>query len=464
MFSSGSPTPESETDTMKLEGPKHRWISTYRLLAKPFEVFPAWKARYGDPFVVPAINASVVVTGRPELIKQIFAADPSTYACFGADALSPILGSRSMLVMSGEPHRRERKLLMPQFHGARMRAYAEMMREVTLRHLTEAAKKDRVTMKTVCQDLTLEIILRAIFGLEPGPRTRAYMEAIVDLIDSLHPVLVFAPVLQRDFGGLGPWAKFRRKLARLDHMLQEQIDRVRAAEPSEHILSMMVNATYEDGSPMEDAHIRDELRTLVTAGHETTAIALCWAVDSVFRDPETRNAIRAEVEALEPDAPAASYAKLAMTDLACKETLRLYPVLPEALRMLRKPLVLGDREIPAGYAVSAAICLVHRDPEIYPDPETFRPSRFAERTHGPTEYLPYGGGHRRCLGAAFADFELRIALATLLHNFDVKLLSAERPEIVRRNVTMCPSDGVPVVLTPRERAAGRGAARPAAAS
>ena len=438
---------------MILPGPRNRWLSTYRLLARPFEAFPAWKAKYGDPFCIKAINGNVVITGRPDLIKQIFAADPSIYETFGIKALQPVLGPRSLLVMSGEPHRRERKLLMPPFHGARMRAYADIMRETARRHFEAAVDQGVIQAQSTTQNLTLEIILQAIFGIEDRAQAKAYMDAIVDLIDAVHPSFLFAPILQRDLGGLSPWAKFRRKLEQVDAMLQEQIERVRTRGPGEDVLSLMLQARYEDGAPMDDAHIRDELKTLVVAGHEMTAIALSWAIDCLHRDEQVLHELREEVDALGEDTPATELAKLPAVDRVCKETLRLYPILTESLRTLRRPLKLGDLEVPAGYSVSATIALTHRDPELYPEPEVFRPQRFAQRKFGPTEYLPYGGGHRRCLGAAFAEFELRIALATLLREFEVELVSPTSSRAVRRNLTMAPADGVPIRVRRRTRAA-----------
>lgn len=435
--------------TMELSGPRTKLLTTYRLLKKPGEYFPRWKARYGDPFLINAINGRIVLTGRPELIKEIFAADPSHYDPFGVDAIAPLLGSESLLLMKGEAHRAERKLLMPPFHGKRMRAYADIMRDAARSHMNAASGRS-VKFAEVTQSLTLEVILRAVFGVVDQDTLDHFSETIVAVLDAVHPSFMFAPFLQRDFGGLGPFAKFRRAFETLETTMDAHLERVRAADaPGEDILSMMLEARYDDGSAMTDKHIKDELRTIVTAGHETTALALAWAADLVHRHPEVAAGIRADVDALGPEASAVDVAKLKSVDNAVKETLRLHPILTEALRTLRKPLTLGDMEIPAGHTVAAVITLVHTDPDIYPEPEAFKPERFSERSYKPTEYLPYGGGHRRCIGAAFADFELRIALATLVAEYDVELLDAEPPQPVRRNITMAPDTGVHVRLRPR---------------
>ena len=435
---------------MELSGPRTKLLTTYRLLTKPGEYFPQWKAQYGDPFLINAVNGRIVLTGRPELIKQIFAADPSHYDPFGVDAIAPLLGSESLLLMKGDAHRAERKLLMPPFHGKRMRAYADIMRDAARNHIA-AACGEPVKFAEVTQALTLEVILRAVFGVVDQATLDHFSKTIVSVLDAVHPSFMFAPFLQREFGGLGPFAKFRRAFEALEATMDAHLERVRASdEQGEDILSMMLEARYDDGSAMSDTHIKDELRTIVTAGHETTALALAWAADLVHRHPDVAAGIRADVDALGPEASAIDIAKLESVENAVKETLRVRPILTEALRTLRKPLKLGDLEIPAGHTVAAVVTLVHGDPDIYPDPEAFKPERFSERSYKPTEYLPYGGGHRRCIGAAFADFELRIALATLVAEFDVELLDESPPKPVRRNITMAPDTGVNVRLRPRK--------------
>lgn len=210
---------------------------------------------------------------------------------------------------------------------------------------------------------------------------------------------------------------------------------------------MMLEARYEDGEPMPDAWIRDELRTLLFAGHETTAIALAWGIDELHRNPGELAALREVVDALPESAGA--YAAEAALEHAWKETLRIHPAITEALRKLEAPLVLDDREVPAGETVAACMALTHFDPELYPEPRAFRPERFGQRRFGPHEYLPFGGGHRRCLGAAFAAYELQIVLGVLLRGYAFELRSPDPPAPKRRNVTLGPADGVPVRIRPR---------------
>jgi cytochrome P450 family 110 len=437
-------------DARDLPGPRGRLPTTYRLLAKPFDWMPTWQRRYGDPFLLHAINGDVVVTGRADLIKAIFAAPPQSYAPFGVQAIAPVVGKGSLLVLEGEAHRRERKLLMPPFHGPRLRAYAETMREVASRRFEEA--KDRpTTMIALAQTITLEIIVRAVFGVRQPERIAAFMAAIVETIDRVHPAFVFAPFLQRELAGFGPYARFRRAFEHTDRLLQAQIDERRKAPVGEDILSLLLEARYDDGSAMSDEEIRDELRTVVVAGHETTAMTLAFVVDLLCREPGALSRARDEAEGV-IGGPAEALARLPFLDAAVKEALRLRPILTESMRTLKTPLTLGDIEVPAGMHVSASIVLAHHDAVRFPNPSRYRPERFIHRTFTPSEYLPFGGGHRRCMGAAFADMELRIVLATLLASYEVELRSASRARPIRRNISMAPEGGVPLVLRPRTQA------------
>jgi cytochrome P450 family 110 len=432
-----------------LPGPRGRLLTTYRLLAKPFEWMPRWRAQYGDPFLLHAINGDVVVTGRPDLIKALFAAPPASLGPFGVQAIAPVVGKGSLLVLDGEAHRRERKLLMPPFHGARMRAYADTMREVAHRRFAEAAGRS-VTMVALAQEITLEIIVRAVFGIDDPRRVGEAMDSIIDTIDRVHPAFVFAPFLQRELGGFGPYARFRRAFEHTDAMLQAQIDEGRTRGEGDDILSLLLAARYDDGSAMSDEEIRDELRTIVVAGHETTAMTLAFLVDLLWRSPEALSAARAEAEEA-ASAPSEALARLPYLDAVVKETLRLRPILTESMRSLKAPLTLGHLEIPAGMHVAASMVLAHHDPARFPEPERFRPARFLDdQKPTPNEYLPFGGGHRRCLGAAFADMELRIVIAELLASHDLTLESPARAEPLRRNVSMTPAGGVPLRLRRRE--------------
>jgi cytochrome P450 len=428
-------------------GPAIRLWATYQILAHPMTSMPAWFRRYGDPMRVPAMNGNVVMTARPELVKQIFAAPGSTYGTFAVEATSMLTGKRSMFQARGEEHRRHRQLVMPSFHGSRMRAYAHAMQDITRAVIGSAAGAGPIQLHALTQRISLDVILQTVFGVQEPARVKTFGTAITTMVAAAHPLFMFMPFLQRAPLGLGPWAKFRRTYEALDELLREQLERTRARGEGDDVLSMLLQARDEAGGGLDDEEIRDELRTLLFAGHETTAIALCWAVDAIGRHPAVAERLAAELATLPPEADPEAIAKLPYLEAVCNESLRLYPIVTEVLRGLHEPMELGGYSLAPPTVVSASILGVHRNPELYPEPEAFRPERFLERKFGPHEFLPFGGGHRRCIGAAFAGFELRVVLGTLLREFDVALQSPTVPRPVRRNVTLAPEGGVPVIIT-----------------
>jgi cytochrome P450 len=438
-----------------LAGPRSRLLSTFRILRDPSGWFERWRARYGDPVTIPTINGTVVMTGDPAKAKWIFAHDPDDYAQFGTDAMAPLLGQRSLLVVSGATHRRDRKLLMPPFHGSRMRSYADVMAGAARRHLSRAASAGVVRARDVGQDISMEVIIRTVFGVG-DELVPTFTQAVVDVVDSAGPLAFFVPALQRGIGPFSPYAKARRRLGRLDELLQSQIERVRREGGGDDILSMLVEARWDDGSAMDDAHIRDELRTLLVAGHETTALVIAWAIDAVHRNPHVLARLREELDAA--DGSPADDAKLPYLDAVGREALRRWPALPEVMRVLVRPLSFDGVTVPAGHSLGVAIANIHHRADIYPEPFAFRPERFLERKYGPHEYMPFGGGHRRCLGAAFAEFELRIVIGVAVREFAFELQQSSEPRAVRRNITMGPRGGVPVRVWKRQAARGRKAA------
>ncbi|MCA9649631.1 MAG: cytochrome P450 [Myxococcales bacterium] len=428
-------------------GPSFRLWSTAQVITRPLECMPRWFERYGDPLFIPTVNGDVVMTARPELVKRIFAQPPSTYSPFGAQGTAAITGPRSVFQLRDREHRRHRRLLMPPFHGSRMRAYAEAMQHTAREVLGQAADAGPVVLHELTKRISLEVILRTVFGVQQPDQVREHAERITAMVDATSPLFLFMPFMQRELWGLGPYARFRRAWDQLDAMLQAQLERAREQGEGQDVLSMLVHARDEDGGGLDDQEIRDELRTLLFAGHETTAIALCWAVDAIGRHPAVAERLGDELHELGPAADPEEIAKVGYLDAVCSESLRLYPIVTEVLRHLHEPLELGGYELQPPTAVSASILGVHMREDLYPQAADFRPERFLERKYGPHEFLPFGGGHRRCVGAAFASFELRIVVGTLLREFGVALQDPVAPRAVRRNVTMAPRGGVPVTIT-----------------
>lgn len=427
-------------------GPSLRLWTTAQVILRPFECMPRWLERYGDPVLVPTVNGDVVLTAKPELVKRIFAQPASTYAPFAAKGMVALTGARSVFQLRDKEHRRHRRLMMPPFHGSRMRAYATAMHQTAQEVFEQAAGSGTVTLHELTQRISLEIILRTVFGVQEPANVRRFAEAITALVDATSPVFLFMPFMQRELGGFGPYARFRRVWEQLDRMLQEQLELARDRDEGVDVLHMLLQARDEDGRGLDDEEIRDELRTLLFAGHETTAIALCWAVDALGRHPAVSEQLLEQLRELPSDADPEQMARVPLLDAVCNETLRLNPIVTEVLRHLHEPLELGGYDLQPPMAVSPSIVGIHMREDLYPEPKRFRPERFLERKFGPHEFLPFGGGHRRCVGAAFASFEMRIVVGTLLRQFEVELQDPRPPRSVRRNVTMAPRGGVPVTL------------------
>lgn len=400
------------------------------------------RRRYGDPFSMRTINGHVVSTAEPELIREIFTTkDTDRFEPFASEAMTPFFGRQSLLLLQGEPHRRERKLLTPPFHGERMRAYGETIAAVAQRIADAQPRGQTFSALEYAQRVSLEVIVRAVFGVEERARVDEFVAALRRTLDAALPMFMFSAGTHRAPFGLGPWARYQRESARVDELLYRQIAAVRPeAEGREDILALMLRARYEDGEPMRDEHVRDELRTLLIAGHETTATTLAWALELLHRHPDALARLHAELDACSGDVE--SLAKLPYLGAVVDETLRLRPVIEVVFRKLRAPWRFAGYELPAGIALAPAIMLVHMRDDLYPQPHEFRPERMLERKPSPFEFLPFGGGHRRCIGAAFAHYEAKLVLATLLRAWSLELREPKPVAVVRQSLALGPAGGV----------------------
>jgi len=439
-------------------GPKFSVLQTFLYARDAYAYLTGLQRRYGDITTVPTLNGTIVITGDPAHVQQIFSADPDTYAPFGTSSLEPLVGPNSVFMLMGARHRRERKLLVPPFHGARMRAYGETIRQAAHAAMAGWSAGQPFTMQASTQWISLEVIVRAVFGVQEAAQIEAVRVAILELVTASVPSLLFFPWLRRPWGGLGPYNRYARALARVEALIYAEIAarRARPDEPREDILTLLLAARDEDGHGMRDEELRDELLTLLFAGHETTGIALAWASYWLHRDPAALERLRAEVDALGDAPDPEQVVRLPFLDAVCNETLRLHPIVPDVLRLLARPLEVGGYRLTPPIGVDAAVALVHRREELYPEPDRFRPERFLERRFTPFEFLPFGGGHRRCVGAAFASYELKIVLATFLRHARLELAEPGEVRPLRRNIVIGPSTGVRMVL--RERRGLRAAA------
>ncbi len=433
-------------------GPRSKWWTTYRLMTGGPDVIEQWRNTHGDPFRINALNGDLITTGRPDLIRDIFTADPDDYLPFGNEVLAPLIGAQAILIKSGPEHRRDRRLLGPPFLGSRMRGLGPMMVRATHRRVARLEAGDCFTAMQLTQAISLDVILDAMFGVEEPERMETYHEAILATMNALSPLFLFAKPLQREFFGRGPWAHFQRVNRRADALLLEQIQRIRpVAAERDDVLSQMLCLEYEDGTKPSDAFIASQLKTFLAAGHETTGIALSWALDRIHRTPGVLPRLRDEIDSVGPEFDPATIAELPYLEAVCQETLRVHPILSEVMRILAVDRELGGYEVPAGAGFCASISLAHTNPETFPEPSRFLPERFLERRFTPFEYLPFGGGARRCLGASFALHEMALALATILNELDLELLEREAPATERRNVTLAPKGGVPMRVRERRK-------------
>jgi cytochrome P450 len=400
------------------------------------------RARFGPMFTLRiAHEGTWVVASDPEVVKQVFTGDPRVFhAGEGNQILRPILGENSILVLDEKPHIGQRKLLLPPFHGERMQGYGEKMSEIAAREIESWPSGTPYKLRPRMQAITLEIILETVFGLHGGARMEALRAALRDFLDLTTDPRLLAPIILMGPERINRVPAFRRRIERVDELIRREISDRRAAEDvgeRDDILSMLVAARHEDGSPMSDAEIRDELLTLLVAGHETTATALSWAMERLARHPEKLERLRAEVLAGDD----------AYLTATIQETLRLRPVIVLVIRKLTEPVELGGYELPAGASVTPSIHLMHRDPAIYPEPERFLPERFLDNPPGTYTWIPFGGGVRRCLGAAFAQFEMAVVLRELVRRRDVAPANPASERPFRRAITETPRHDAEVVLS-----------------
>jgi cytochrome P450 len=413
-------------------GPRFALPTMLRYLRDPVGTTRASFARYGDPYTLRALGTRIVTTGDPSLIRDILAAEPDGYDAFGVANLAPALGASSIMLLSGERHRLARKLQGPPFHGARLRAYASAMQAIA-RAEAESWPRDRpFVMQAATQSISLRVILDTVLGAAPRDGIE---KRLVDLIGSLRPSLLFLRALQRRW--YPPWARFVRLRAAVERWVLDEIAARRAgAATRADILTLLVAARDEQGGAMPDQDVLESMMTLTVAGHETTAIALAWALWLLGQHPEVLAHVEEE---LRPVDDPEKLAALPYLDAVCQETLRVRPIAASVLRVLNRPMTLGRYEIPAGVAVSPNMLALHRRPELYPEPDQFRPERFLGRTFAPNEFMPFGGGHRRCLGASFATFEMKVVLGTILKTRRLSLVDEKPVAIIPRNTVLAPA-------------------------
>jgi len=428
-------------------GPKSTFRSLLGYLRDPMGITDALARRHGDPFTLPG-KTPLVVTGDPAGLKAIYTADPDTFEPL-ADDMAVFLGKSSLILIGGPEHRRLRRLLGPPFQGARMRAYGRSIVDLTLAAAATWRPGQVVSIHEVAQRISIDVILQAVFGVRDPAAMADLADRLRRLVDGFSPLLALFPALRHQFAGIGPFAAFTRRRRRLYEALDARIAEARAQPPADDVLSLLVHARGEDGQPMSDDELREQLLLMVVAGHETTAIAISWAIYALHR-PENAAALARVRDELAPLGPAPdpdALAALPYLEAACLEALRRFPLAPApAPRRLLKELPLLGYTLPPGTAVAAAIGVAHFREDTYPEPLAYRPERFLERKYSPFEFIPFGGGARRCLGAPLATYEMRLVVGALLAARPLRLASLRPDPGKVRAANVGPAHGVRVVV------------------
>jgi cytochrome P450 len=402
-------------------------------VTRPLEARFGMRDKYGRIFRSnDAIAGEMFHIADRELIEQIFKLKPAQYTVAEPrQVMEPVTGSSSILLLDGDHHLRMRKLMLPPFHGEAIVHYADLIEEIANREIDTWREGDTIRARTVAQRITMEVIIRAVFGIT-DPARIAELQRVLPRLSSPSPFLL---LVQKDLGPYSPWGRFTRVRDEVDRLLYAEIEERRQdpeRETRKDILTLLLAARDEAGEPLTDRELRDELITLLLAGHETTATSIGWTFERLLRTPDVLERLVAEVEAGESQE---------YLDAVVKETLRIRPVVAEVFRAPAEAMELGGYLFKPGTQLVAAILLVQHDPELYPDPEEFRPERFLEGAPDPYTWVPFGGGVRRCLGASFAMLEMNVVIAAILTRARLRAPRA-KPEKTRfRGVTLLPSRG-----------------------
>jgi cytochrome P450 len=421
-------------------------LQTLRWAFRPIAFMEDCRRCFGDSFSVRFLGFErpMVMISDPAAIKALYTERRHMLPPGRTITLEPVLGSSSLLLLEGSEHIARRKLMLPAFHGERMRSYQSLVEEIVTEEIDTWPLGEEFPIHSRMQAVTLEVILRVVFGVSTGSRLERLRGMLTTVLQqTASPSAQLIGLATRRFDGRGPWAGFEQQLRAVDELLLAEIAEHRRRDDladRDDMLSALILARFEDGSGMDDRELRDQLMTLLLAGHETTATALAWAFDLLLRHPAQLGRLRESLESGEDD-----YLRATIS-----ESLRLRPVIPLAGRRLSTALSTDGLTLPAGTDVTPAIWLAHTRPDVYPEPYAFRPERFLERAPDTYAWIPFGGGVRRCIGASFAEFEMRIVLREVLGRCELRKSSPRPERIGRRNVTLSPRAGTPVVVTARQ--------------
>ena len=435
-----------------------KFLQQIQWVADPVSYMETAAQKYPDIFSanIVGFDVSLVFVNEPQAIQQILTNDRKQFSAPGElnGILRPIVGDSSIFTIESDRHRKRRQLVMPAFHGSRMQNYGQIIFDLTNEALGRLKPQQTFLARDVMQEISLQIILQVVFGLNAGDRCRelqSLMTKMTELFTSpLTSAFLFFPSLQKDLGDWSPWGNFLRQREQIDKLIYAEIAERRANPEPERtdILSMLMAATDEEGNGMTDVELRDELLALLIAGHETTATVMSWALYWIHRLPEVKEKLLAELNTVSDRTDWMSIFKLPYLTAVCNETMRIHPVAMLTFpRVVEEPVELLGYKLEPKTIVLGCIYLLHHREDLYPNATQFQPERFLDRQFSPYEFMPFGGGVRRCVGEALAQFEMKIVLATVLSHYNLELSDRRPVKPQRRGVTLAPAGGIKMVLS-----------------
>jgi cytochrome P450 len=421
---------------------------TLEWMYRPIPFMERCRRRYGPIFSIRlGPGGRVVMIADPHIAKQVLTGDPEIFRAGDTNGLfRPVVGSHSILLLDGEEHLRHRRIMLPAFGGSHAHQFADQVREIAEKQVASWNVGDRLSLQDEMEKISFESIMRVVFGTDRAASLERLRELIPEMMDRCDSAFTLLPWFRREFGGSTPFARLMRSVREVDEVLYEVISE-RRGDPLNQLrddaLSLLLQAKHEDGTPLEERLVRDELLTLIMAGYETTTNGLAWTLERLLRSPDQLERLRGELEAGED----------AYLESVVKETLRSRPVVPVVARRLSEPASVAGYSLPAGTILMVSIYLVHHDPQTYPEPEEFDPERFVDGVPDGAAWIPFGGGTRRCLGASFAQLEMRVVLREILTAVELVAVG-EGESTVRKRFTFAPGDGAAA------RVAGRRSPQP----
>ena len=433
------------------------WLQRLQWVLNPVAYMENAFQKYPDLFIAKIIGFgnSMLFVHNPEALQQILTGDRQEFTAPGKynEILVPLIGPSSLTSLDGTQHKRERKLLMPSFHGERMHAYGRLITKITKKVFAQFSPSEHFTAQAAMQQISLQVILQAVFGLHEGENSDKIAKLVRSLLNRfnspINSMFLFFTSLQKDLGAWSPWGKFLRERKQLDDLLYEQINERRQNPDSSRIdiLSLLLDARDENGEGISDQQLHDELMLLLFAGHDTTALGMSWALYWIHRYPEVKARLLEELDSLADFNDPMSIFKLPYLTAVCREALRIHSVAMLTFpREVVKPVELLGYKIEPGSILMGCLYLTHQREDLYPEAKKFKPERFLERQYSPYEFIPFGGGSRRCIGDALAQYEMKLALATILSSYQLTLADNRPVKPARRGVVLSPKGGVKMIF------------------